>query len=159
MLSTQCTGNIWPLSFETPCLILNPYCKTVWMLLQKWKFMKMPRKWAKMLKKHASELFQAQKNLMLFVWSLRFVQRWYAGLGHWNACGRRRSCHCIVLYWVWLCPGFLYFDTLILHFEVELRTLMNVLLYMRLWRCAFCNSFIGEFCSPVCVSVSCSESR
>ena len=25
-------------------------------------------------------------------------------LGHWDACGRQRSCHCIIVYWVWSCP-------------------------------------------------------
>ena len=47
-------------------------------------------------------------NLVVPEWEQRMVDltEWYAGLGHWDACGRQGSCHCIVLYWVWLCPGF-----------------------------------------------------
>ena len=78
---------------------------------------------------------------------------WYAGLRHWDTCGCQQSCHCIVLYWVWLCLGFLYSDSFTLHFEVELRTLMNVLLYMWLWCCAFCNSFMWIRFSCVCLRV------
>ena len=55
--------------------------------------------------------------------------------------------------------GFLYSDTFTWYFDVELRTFMNVLLYMWLWCCAFCNSFMWILFSRIVFRVLLWEPR
>ena len=42
---------------------------------------------------------------------------WCAGFGHWDACGRQRSCHCIICTGCGRVLGFLYFKTLMVWFN------------------------------------------